>query len=174
MAISTNPTSSANPNLLSNVTFNFNVDRFPNMNFYVQSVTLPGIQIMEIPMETGLARLSVKEPAAKATFEPFTVTYMVDEDMNNYIEIWDWINTVGGLKKGDYGNLKSDVTGNSIKSTIMIDILTSHRNNNIRCKFQDAFPTSLEALTFDFRNPSVDYQPMTVSFTYNYFTMEKL
>ena len=96
---------------------------------------------------------------------------MVDEDMTNYIEIFNWLNAVGGSNPSGYKDLKSGLTG-SIKSTILIDILTSHRNSNIKFRILDAFPTQVEALTFDFRSPSVDYQPMTVNFSYNYFTIE--
>ena len=172
MAISTDPPISGNnPNLLSNVTFNFSIDRFPGMNFYVQSISLPGVSISQIPIDTGPRRIQVQEPPAKVNFEPMTVTFMVDEDMTNYIEIFNWLNAVGGSNPSGYKDLKSGLTG-SIKSTILIDILTSHRNSNIKFRILDAFPTQVEALTFDFRSPSVDYQPMTVNFSYNYFTIE--
>jgi len=60
-----------------------------------------------------------------------------------------------------------------IKTDILLNVMTSHRNNNIEFKFIDAFPSGVEAVTFDFRSPSVDYQPMTVSFTYSHFEFKR-
>ena len=101
MPVSTDPPITGNnPNLLSNVTFNFSIDRFPGMNFYVQSISLPGVSITQIPVETGMSRIQIQEPPAKVNFEPMTVTFMVDEDMTNYIEIFNWLNAVGGSNPG--------------------------------------------------------------------------
>ena len=96
MAIVTNPASTDNPNLLSNVSFNMDISKFPGMNFYVQSVTLPGVSLSEIIIPTGLPRIPYKEVSGSAQFEPLSVTFLVDEDMNNYFEIWNWVQIVDG------------------------------------------------------------------------------
>ena len=38
-------TTTDNHNFLQNVSFEFGIGRFPNMNFFVQSVTMPGIDL---------------------------------------------------------------------------------------------------------------------------------
>tara|TARA_R110000765_G_scaffold409123_1_gene507215 strand:+ start:851 stop:1378 length:528 start_codon:yes stop_codon:yes gene_type:complete len=174
MAIATNPVSSNNPNLLSNVSFNMDMGRFPGMNFYIQSVTLPGVTLSEIMIPTGPARIPYKEISGSAVFEPLSVTFLVDEDMNNYFEIWNWVQIVAGIEADQYSKmLKEDPMKVSAKTDITLHILTSHRNVNIEMKFFDAFPSGVEAMTFDFRSPSVDYQPMTISFSYSHFTFKK-
>tara|TARA_Y100000004_G_C8843366_1_gene381489 strand:+ start:115 stop:642 length:528 start_codon:yes stop_codon:yes gene_type:complete len=174
MPITTNPTSTDNPNLLSNVSFNMNMGKFPGMNFYVQSVTLPGVSLSEIIIPTGRPRIPYKEISGSAVFEPLSVTFLVDEDMNNYFEIWNWVQIVAGIKTKEYQELMTnDPMKTSVKTDISLHILTSHRNVNIEMKFFEAFPSGIEAMTFDFRSPSVDYQPMTISFTYSHFTFER-
>lgn len=173
MAI-TSPASSTNQNLLSNVTFNMSIQKFPQINFYVQSVTLPGVTISEIMIPTGPVRIPYKEISGSAQFEPLSVTFLVDEDMHNYFEIWDWIQIVAGMDNDKYIELmRNDPLKAGVKTNINLSILTSHRNNNINFEFIDAFPTGVEALTFDFRSPSVDYQPMTVAFNYSHFTYKR-
>ena len=97
MVTVTNPVSSDNPNLLSNVSFNMDMGKFPGMNFYIQSVTLPGVSLSEIVIPTGPIRVPYKEVSGSAQFEPLSVTFLVDEDMNNYFEIWDWVQIVAGI-----------------------------------------------------------------------------
>ena len=168
------PASSQNPNLLSNVSFNMAIAKFPHIDFYVQSVTLPGVSLSEITVPTGPYRIPYKEISGSAQFEPLTVTFMIDEDMNNYFELWNWVQIVAGIKTQEYIELmSSDPMKSGVKTDIMLNVLTSHRNNNIEFKFIDAFPSGVEAVTFDFRSPSVDYQPMTVSFTYSHFEFKR-
>ena len=168
------PTSSSNPNLLSNVSFNMSMGRFPGMNFYVQSVTLPGVSLSEIIVPTGAPRIPYKEISGSAQFEPLSVTFMIDEDMTNYFEIWNWVQIVAGINAGAYEELlASDPMKTSVKTDINLNVLTSHRNVNIDFKFIEAFPSGVEAITFDLRSPSVDYQPMTVSFNYSHFTFTR-
>jgi len=168
------PTSSSNPNLLSNVSFNMAIAKFPNVDFYVQSVTLPGVTLSEIQVPTGPFRVPYKEVSGSAQFEPLSVTFMIDEDMNNYFELWNWVQIVAGINTQAYQELvSSDPMKAGIKTDILLNVMTSHRNNNIEFKFIDAFPSGVEAVTFDFRSPSVDYQPMTVSFTYSHFEFKR-
>ena len=174
MAIVTNPVSTDNPNLLSNVSFNMDISKFTGMNFYVQSVTLPGVSRSEIIIPTGLPRIPYKEVSGSAQFEPLSVTFLVDEDMNNYFEIWNWVQIVAGINNREYEELmQSDPMKASIKTDISLYIMTSHRNINIEMKFIEAFPSGIEAMTFDFRSPSVDYQPMTISFSYSHFEFKR-
>jgi len=168
------PTSSSNPNLLSNVSFNMSMGRFPGMNFYVQSVTLPGVSLSEIIVPTGAPRIPYKEISGSAQFEPLSVTFMIDEDMTNYFEIWNWVQIVAGINASAYNDLlDADPMKTSVKTDINLNVLTSHRNLNIDFKFIEAFPSGVEAITFDLRSPSVDYQPMTVSFSYSHFTFTR-
>ena len=174
MVTVTSPVSSDNPNLLSNVSFNMDMGKFPGMNFYIQSVTLPGVSLSEIVIPTGPIRVPYKEVSGSAQFEPLSVTFLVDEDMNNYFEIWDWVQIVAGINTRAYTELlERDPMKQSVKTNITLGIMTSHRNLNITINFIDAFPTGVEPLTFDFRAPSVDYQPMTVSFTYSHFEVKR-
>ena len=96
------PTSSSNPNLLSNVSFNMAIAKFPNVDFYVQSVTLPGVTLSEIQVPTGPFRVPYKEVSGSAQFEPLSVTFMIDEDMNNYFELWNWVQIVAGINTQAY------------------------------------------------------------------------
>ena len=133
MVTVTNPISSDNPNLLSNVSFNMDMGKFPGMNFYIQSVTLPGVSLSEIVIPTGPIRVPYKEVSGSAQFEPLSVTFLVDEDMNNYFEIWDWVQIVAGINTRAYTELlERDPMKQSVKTNITLGIMTSHRNLNIQ------------------------------------------
>ena len=85
MAILTNPqTTTDNHNFLQNVSFEFGIGRFPNMNFFIQSVTMPGIDLGQSQIATGT--VPYKYYSEIIDFQPLTVTFAIDEDMANYIE----------------------------------------------------------------------------------------
>ena len=85
---------------------------------------------------------------------------MVDEDMNNYIEVFNWIQS----------NAKDHL---SAKHDIILSILSSHNNVNKQIKFINALPTSLGGVEFSTQATSIEYLQSTVSFRYDYFEIIK-
>ena len=171
MAILSNPqTTTDNHNFLQNVSFEFGIGRFPNMNFFIQSVTMPGIDLGQSQIATGT--VPYKYYSEIIDFQPLTVTFAIDEDMANYIEIWSWMTTVAGVCR-EPQKVEDPITGKTTSDMILI-INTSHRNSNIKCVFRDAFPSSLDPVTFDYRSAGIDYQVATCTFAYNHYSIDHI
>ena len=169
MAIVTSPqTTTDNHNFLQNVSFEFGINRFPNMNFFVQSVTMPGLDLNQAQIATGT--VPYKYYSDQVEFQPLTLSFAVDEDMANYIEVWTWITKVAGVCK-DPESVEDKVTGKTTSDMILM-IHTSHRNPNIKCVFRDGFPTSLDPLTFDYRSAAVDYHVVQCTFAYSHYSID--
>lgn len=167
-----------NPNYLSPLGFRFSLKRTPSTSYFVQNVRLPTLSLGQFDLEDPFVKLPT--PGTKLSFEPLDITFMVDEDMNNYLEIHNWLRGLGFPESYDqYGNLvrqnansRSDPTAVFSDGTLMI--LSSHHNANMRIVFEDLFPISLSDLSFDSTLADVDYLKATVTFRYKLYTIEKI
>ena len=78
-----------NKSYLSNNKFDFVLDRLPNFTYFVQSVTLPGLILESSSVPSPYTKLSV--PGNQLNFNPVSLTFLVDEDMKAWYELYNWI-----------------------------------------------------------------------------------
>ncbi len=164
-----------NKNFLSAFGFKFQIKKTPNLNFFVQSVNIPGISL--VPLESPNPFVKIPYSGDHIDFSNISLTFKVDEDLENYLEIHNWIRQLGFPE--DFSQYKQIAaqpltSGLGIVSDISIMILSSSRNPKFEVVFKDAFPVSLSDLTFNTTNPDVDYIEATAAFSYTSFNVEKL
>ena len=79
-----------NMNFLTDVQFRFDISKLPNVTFFIQQVTIPGItlqtQTVGVPMRQGFGRHT-----GVVEFSPMTIMFLVDEYLKNWQEIFDWV-----------------------------------------------------------------------------------
>jgi hypothetical protein len=153
-------------NFLSNLGFRFVLSRSPDINYFVQSVTLPEISVDEAIVNSPFNRLPY--PGERVTYGSLNITFKVDEKLANYIHIYNWITDLGkqdGFK--GYSDLDKRVAGydTSVFSDATLVILTSSMNPQKQVVFRNIFPQSLSGLTFDSSQSDVVYLAATVTFT---------
>ena len=164
-----------NKNMLSPVGFQLNIQRLPTLNFFVQSVTLPGITATTLDQQTPL-RL-VPTPGDKIEYSELEVIFKVDEDMKNYIEVFEWIRSLGFPDENEqYSQLEDqeDGSGAGIYSDATLTVLTSAMNPNIRIQIDDLFPTSLSSIEMSAVNPDIEYIEATASFRFLRYSFVRL
>lgn len=171
-----------NKNFLSPLSFIFTLKRAPSLTYFCQGASLPSMVSQEVLSDNPFNRLP--HTPTKISFEPLDIRFAVDEDMQNYNEIYNWL--IGITFPDNYEQYKTfPATSNSSIQTskpnekqyysdASLLIYTSHQNANIRIQFQDMFPVALNSLDFDTRNPDIEYLEATVSFRYRKFTLETL
>lgn len=156
-----------NKNMLSPVGFQFSINRLSTMNFFVQSVTLPGITASTLDQVTPLR--SVPTPGDKIEYSELEVIFKIDEDMRNYIEVFEWIRALGFPDNfSQYKELEDQpsYTGGGIYSDASLTILTSAMNPNIRIEIQDLFPVSLTPIEMSAINSDIEYIEATAAFRF--------
>jgi len=159
-----------NKNLLSPLGVRFVLNRLPNVEYFCQTANLPGITINEVPQTNPF--VTIPRPGDKVTYEPLNIRFKVDENMENYIEIHNWIIGLGHPQNFDqYKNLKDN---DLVFSDASIVILSSNNNPSIRVSFKDLFPLSLSSLLFDVTQTEIQYLEADANFRYAYFDIETL
>ena len=167
-----------NVNFLSPLGFNFAIKKLPNTNYFVQSVNVPSVQMGDAIMPTPF--VNIPTIGDRISYAEFQVSFKVDEDLRNYIELYDWMVQLGFPE--DFSQAKNIYgTGTSVDfridgpySDATITVLNSAMRPNLEVLFEDAYPISLSDLQFSATSPSVDYIECQVTFRYKLFRILRL
>jgi len=165
-----------NLNYLSNISFRLTMEDAPHLTWFCQSVNVPGVSIQAIDMITPF--VNIPYAGGNVTFEELSVTFIVDEHLKNWIEIYDRIIALGlgeGTEKFKLLKNTSDLTprGGTV-STIVLSVLTSGMNPQMEFHFSEAFPISLTSLDFSSAATDVEYFTATVGFRYTNYEIKNL
>ena len=77
----------------SPIQFRFKMTKLPNVEFFIQSANIPGISLGETSMPTPLKDIPM--PGDKVSYQTLDVSFLVDENLNNYKELHDWLIGLG-------------------------------------------------------------------------------
>ena len=151
-------TLTTNKNFLSPVGFQFKVDstKYPNLEYFAVACTLPGISMT--PTVTPYKGVNLQFTGDRLAFEDLSLRVNVTENLENYIETFDWLHSIAQSKNSE--ELKVDAT---------LLILSSHNNVVKEVEFKGVFPTSLSPIDFDAQAESIQYVQMDITFSYTNF-----
>jgi hypothetical protein len=158
-------------NYLSPTNFTVNVQRIPNIEFFVQKLSIPSLSATPSARDTPLNVLY--DINDKLTYADLEMTFIIDENMNNYKEILDWLEGISGSTSTNQ-NKQLGLSKYGFKSDIIATITNSHKNPNTRFIFRDCFPTGLGSVELDVNVQDVSYATCSVTMRYDIFTMEQL
>ena len=164
-----------NKNFLSPLNFTFVLKRSPHLNFFVQRINIPRMTLGNLLAPSPL--LNIPYAADHIDYGNLTLTFKVDEDLTNYMELHDWMVGLGYPENQDtYKTLesKSSSSGESLKSDISLVISDGIKNPNYEVTFRDAFPIELGELDFQTTDSSVDYVTASATFRYTIFNISKV
>ena len=168
------PNDISNMNFLSQVSFEFNLKKLPKVNFFVVRATIPSVSLGSVQVGNPFVKMNVA--GDKVDFSEFQLSFKVDEDLANYLEIYDWIMGLGFPQNYDqYARLRQkDKIAEGRYSDGTLTILTSSKNANKTFHFANMFPVSLSELEMNAGSTDVEYLECTASFKYDYFTMSEI
>ena len=170
-----------NRNFLSPTGFKFIMDKAPKVSFFGNQVNIPQMTLGVAGQPTYLRDIPL--PGDKIQFEDFSLRFLVDENLDNYMEIFNWIRALGypesleeikDWQKKDFDIAQPDKSTESFYSDATLEILTSSQNPNFKVKFMDMFPTTLSTLQFDATSEDINYFTADVSFKYTIFDITDL
>jgi len=170
----------SNRNFLSPTGFKFTLNRAPKVSFLGNSANIPSMTLGIANQPTYLKDIDV--PGDKIVFEDFTLRFLIDENLENYLEIYNWIRGLGYPEtlKEIYDLQKSgklfQETGKimDIFSDGTLQVQTSNFVPNFQVKFKDLWPYSLTSLNFDATTNDVEYFTAEVAFKYTIYEITDL
>jgi len=196
MTTTTSPLS-RQPNVLdysSPTQFRFLINQLPKVEYFTTEANIPGITLGESEFPTPLKNIPFL--GDKLTYEDLSISFIVDENLENYIEMHTWLTAIGfpkdrkqfadfrsttsntpTIQRGeskDIGDVRASTPELSMTSDAIMTILTNKNNPVVECRFRDVFPTSLSGLTYSQNQTDVEYLTATVTFKYKIYEIVTL
>ena len=170
-------------------------NRTPKTTWFCTTANIPGITLGEAQYPTPMADVIIS--GDKLTFETLNITFLVDEELQNYRELWEWIVGIGSpvnhsqwttaLTKGDglttnFSAVGSDdnidprqkatSTDKNLYSDATLIVYNSKNMPKVNVKFKDMFPTSISSLEYSQDLTDVEYFKASATFRYLYYEFE--
>ena len=163
-----------NRNYLSGIGFKFNLAKHPKVDFFSNSARIPEVNLATAVQSTYLKDIDI--PGEKLTFGDFTLKFLVDENMENYLAVYNWL---VGLGFPETTKQFKDITTDSADQRDLTEafcdgtlrILNSNYREISRVKFKDLFPVSLTSLDFDATTSDVQYFTAQATFKYTVYDL---
>ena len=163
-----------NRNFLSPTGFKFVLNRAPKVSFFGNEANIPELNLGVAEQPTYLKDIPL--PGDKVTFGDFNLRFLVDENLENYMAIHNWLTGLGFPETPDQfkKQLVDDEGLTDLKeqwSDGTLSILNSNYRTTARVKFSDLFPVALTSLDFDATNSDIEYFTADVSFKYTVYNI---
>ena len=159
-----------NFNYMQPTSFKLVIDRrnYPNLEFFCQNVTHPGM-IMN-PVELPVRRLAgLPFPGDTLTFNELSTNILLDENLESYTEMFDWIRRL--LENNMFDRNPSGKSSQPNYADITLSILSSHNNQTKQVRYIDCVPTSLGDINFESTASGQEFITFAASFRFNYFEL---
>ena len=171
-----------NRNFLAPTGFKFTLDKSPKVAFFCNQANIPDLNLGVAVQPTYLK--DIDQPGDKLQFGDLNIRFLVDENLENYMEIQNWMRGLGYPEKLQQiydlqktGNRALDLPSRSMENVFSdgtLQVLSSSLISKFQIKFQGLFPYSLTTLMFDATNTDIDYFTSDVSFKYTYYDITDL
>ena len=175
--------------------FRFGIHQLPKVEFFTTAINLPGISLGTATMATPYKDIPL--PGEKLDYGNLTIEFLVDEYLENYISLHNWITGLGfpqdreefktyrdvtsntpatpaGAVQSDIGKVGAATPDRAMFSDAFIMILSNKNNPILEINFEDIFPVSIGDLDYSQDATDVEYIKVTAEFAYKIYTMTTL
>ena len=171
-----------NRNYLSPTGFNFTLQRCPKVSFFSNTAQIPGIDL-GVAIQPNYLN-DIPRPGDKIDFSDFTLRFLIDEDLKNYMQLQNWMRGLGFPENlaEIYRELakaqevyEGEMEGEQLLySDGTLQVLNSTSNPQFLVKFSGMFPTSLSTLDFDATPTDIEYFTAEATFKYTMYNITDL
>lgn len=161
-------------NPLSPNGFLFAIQKLPAVSFFCQQVNLPDLTLGSPEISTPLSTMIMAGDIL--TFGALNVQFLVDERMDNYKAIHNWLIGLGFPENYDqYINFQDSETRPTVSelsknfSDATLSILGPNNTSIQTITFVDVVPISLDSIMFESTSGDVQYIVGNASFRYSYY-----
>ena len=175
--------------------FRFMIHQLPKVEFFTTAANIPEITLGELVIPTPFKAIPIL--GDQLTFGNLIVSFIVDEELQNYRTIHDWMigigfpksrqqfidfrssgsNTpqagAGGDKSSgrmpDVGDIGLSVADKAFYTDATLTILSNKNNPVVEVRFSDLFPVALSGLDYNQNVTDVEYLTATIDFRYKLY-----
>ena len=172
--------------------FKFSIIKLPKVEYFCTAVNIPGITLGATMSQPSPLK-DIPIPGEKLTYEPLSMTFLVDENLENFQEIHGWLVGLGFPRDHNEfrdlvssGNDRFPAKNQSVSNEIgkvkygaantggtysdaTLTVLSSKNNSQLEVRFRNMFPTGLTGLSYNQQAADVDYLTASVDFEYKIY-----
>jgi len=157
--------------------FKFTINRAPKVSFSCNTANIPSMTLGNAVQPTSLGK-NIPLPGNKISYEDFNLRFIVDESLENYMQIYNWIKGLAypeSLQQIFDLQTSNEKIDHKIQSQLnlysdgTLQILTSHQRPNFQVKFYDLYPYDLTTLLFDATETNPSPFTAEAKFKYTYY-----
>ena len=169
---------------LSPTQFRFGIHQLPKVQFFTTSVNIPGINMGEALFPTPFKDIPIM--GDKLTYENLEISFIVDEFLENYQSLHEWLTAIGFPKnRQQFSDFKSNTSNtpgskvnpstdrigapspaNALFSDVYLMVLSNKNNPIIQIDFHNAYPVALGPIQFT--NDATDVSNIIATATFSY------
>ena len=163
-----------NRNFLAPVGFKFTLAKYPKVDFFSNSARIPELSLGTAIQSSYLKDIDI--PGEKLTYGDLTIRFLVDENMENYMAVHNWLKGVGFPETPQqFKDQTTDSDGIRDEKGVFSDgslhILSSNFQDVAIVKFQDLFPVGLTSLEFDATETDINYFTAEATMRYTVYNI---
>ena len=179
--------------------FRFMIHQLPKVEFFTTAANIPAISLGELVIPTPYKSIPIL--GDNLTFDNLSISFIVDEELQNYKTIHDWMIGIGFPKsrqqfidfrnsgsntpqEGQGGNTGTGISNKDIGgrggpaiadkafyTDATLTILSNKNNPIVEVRFSDLFPVALSGLDYNQNVTDVEYITATIDFRYKLYEM---
>ena len=199
MAVDTSPLSRQPTKLdyASPTQFKFGIHQLPKVEFFTTTATVPAIALSDVVIPTPFK--SIPMQGDQLTFDNLSINFMVDEFLENYLSLHEWMTGIGFPKarkqfsdfktnksntpisarssastSSDIGDVQQSSPNNALFSDATLTILSNKNNPIVNVLFRDLYPVAMSALEYNQAATDVEYLTASVDFAYQIYEIEAI
>tara|TARA_R110001592_G_scaffold52601_7_gene161039 strand:- start:6375 stop:6962 length:588 start_codon:yes stop_codon:yes gene_type:complete len=169
--------------------FKFTINKLPTVEFFTFAANVPGVTLGDAIFPTPFKAIPIQ--GDDLTFDNLEITFLVDEQLNNYKELHQWLVGIGFPKSrtqfssfrtaasdtfptpsGDKGEATKPgiaTPNNAMFGDAILTIMTSKNNPVVEVRFADLFPVALSGLAYNQQETDITYLTATCTFSYQLY-----
>jgi len=174
--------------------FRFGINQLPKVEFFTVAATVPSITMGDAIFPTPFKDIPVM--GDKLTYENLSISFIVDEYLENYISLHEWMTAIGFPKNRtqfkdfrantsnvaqttqgtsqDIGDVQPSTPVNALFSDAYLMILSNKNNPIVEITFHNMYPVSLGALEYSQSAADVEYLTVSADFAYQIYEIKTL
>ena len=177
--------------------FRFGIHQLPKVEFFAVAATIPAIALSDVLIPTPFK--SIPMMGDQLTFDNLSVSFIVDEFLENYLSIHEWMTAIGFPKNRkqfsdfktnisntpstarsaaststDIGDVKAASPNNALFSDATLTILSNKNNPIVNVFFRDLYPVAMTALDYNQAATDVEYLTASIDFAYQIYEIEAI
>ena len=172
--------------------FKFGIHQLPKVEFFTLSANVPGISAGVATQPPPFKDIPIV--GDKLTYENLSITFQIDEYLENYVSLHNWMKGIGFPTDRQEFRTYRDVTSNTpaggkepsidlvgsatpdraLYSDAYLMVLSIKNNPIVEVNFQNVFPVSLGALEFTQSVTDIQYLTATAELAYQIYEINTL